>query len=238
MPTSALLLALTAAFVHALWNVLIARARDPRAATAVALLVAEVVFAVPAALAWRLDSAVWPYVVASGALQLAYFVLLVTAYRVAPLSVVYPVSRGVAPVLVLLLGVAAFGHSTSIGQVLGVCLVATGILLVRGLRPTAGRGVAFGLVIACVIATTRSSTSGESPAPARCPTWRSRCSHRHCSTRRGSRGRPDCGRCGPSCAFRRLSRGLPRSGPIASCCSPCSGRLPRPSPPFARPASS
>jgi drug/metabolite transporter (DMT)-like permease len=153
MPTSALLLALTAAFVHALWNVLIARARDPRAATAVALLVAEVVFAVPAALAWRLDSAVWPYVVASGALQLAYFVLLVTAYRVAPLSVVYPVSRGVAPVLVLLLGVAAFGHSTSIGQVLGVCLVATGILLVRGLRPTAGRGVAFGLVIACVIAT-------------------------------------------------------------------------------------
>ena len=48
MPTSALLLALAAAFVHALWNVLLARARDPRAATAVALLVAEVVFAIPA----------------------------------------------------------------------------------------------------------------------------------------------------------------------------------------------
>ena len=50
MPTSALLLALGAALVHAVWNVLLARARDPRAATAVALLVAEVVFAIPALL--------------------------------------------------------------------------------------------------------------------------------------------------------------------------------------------
>ena len=153
MPTSALLLALAAAFVHALWNVLLARARDPRAATAVALLTAEVVFAIPAWAAWRMEPEVWPFLVASGALQLVYFALLVSAYRVAPLSVVYPISRGVAPVLVLLLGVAVLGHATSVGQVLGVLLVAAGVLLVRGLRPSAGRGVVLGLVIACVIAT-------------------------------------------------------------------------------------
>src|SRR6266702_2294012 len=57
MPTSALLLALGAAFVHALWNVLLARARDTRAATAVALLVAEVVFAVPTWAAWNVHAA-------------------------------------------------------------------------------------------------------------------------------------------------------------------------------------
>ena len=66
---------------------------------------------------------------------------------------VYPVSRGVAPVLVLVIGIVVLGHTTSIGQVAGVCLVGAGILLVRGLRPTAGAGVAFGLVIASVIAT-------------------------------------------------------------------------------------
>ena len=153
MPTSALLLALTAAFVHALWNVLLARSRDPQAATAVALLTAEVVFAIPAWAAWRMDRAVWPYLIASGALQLVYFAVLVTAYRVAPLSVVYPISRGVAPVLVLVLGVAVLGHATSAGQVLGVLLVCSGVLLVRGLRPSVGRAVALGLVIACVIAT-------------------------------------------------------------------------------------
>jgi drug/metabolite transporter (DMT)-like permease len=152
MPTSALLLALTAAFVHALWNVLLARARDPQAATAIALLTAEAVFAIPAWAAWRADNAVWPYLIGTGALQLLYFALLVTAYRVAPLSVVYPISRGVAPVLVLVVGVAVLGHATSAGQVVGVLLVGTGILLVRGLRPSVGRGVAFGLAIACVIA--------------------------------------------------------------------------------------
>jgi drug/metabolite transporter (DMT)-like permease len=153
MPTSALLLALAAAFVHALWNVLLARARDPQAATAVALLTAEIVFAIPAWAVWRMDPAVWPFLVASGALQLLYFTLLVTAYRVAPLSVVYPISRGVAPVLVLLLGVVVLGHSTSAGQVLGVLLIGAGVLLVRGLKPSPGRGLAFGLTIACVIAT-------------------------------------------------------------------------------------
>jgi drug/metabolite transporter (DMT)-like permease len=152
MPTSAFALALAAAFVHALWNVLLARSRDPQAATAIALVTAEVVFAVPAWAAWRLEAAVWPYLVASGLLQLLYFALLVTAYRAAPLSVVYPVSRGVAPVLVLVLGIVVLGHSTSAGQVAGVLLVGTGILLVRGLRPSVGRGVAFGLAIACVIA--------------------------------------------------------------------------------------
>jgi drug/metabolite transporter (DMT)-like permease len=152
MPTSALLLALGAAFVHALWNVLLARAADPRAATAVALVVAEIVFAVPTWLLWNVHAAVWPFLLASGALQLAYFTLLVAAYRVAPLSVVYPIARGGAPVLVLVFGVVALGHGTSAGQVVGVCLVAGGILLVRGSRPTVGLGVALGLAIAATIA--------------------------------------------------------------------------------------
>lgn len=151
MPTPALLLALGAAFVHALWNLLLARARDPRAATAVALLVGEVVFAIPTWAAWSAHAAVWPFLLASAVLELAYFTLLVAAYRVAALSVVYPIARGTAPVLVLVFGVAVLGRGTSVGQVMGVCLVGAGILLVRGPRPTVGRGVAFGLVIACTI---------------------------------------------------------------------------------------
>jgi drug/metabolite transporter (DMT)-like permease len=153
MPTSALALALAAAFVHALWNILLARAENVYAATAVALLTAEVVFAIPAIITWDVQRSVWPFIVASAALQLVYFALLITAYARAPLSVVYPISRGVAPVLVLVIGVAVLGHVTSVGQVAGVCLVAAGVLLVRGSRPSVGKGVAFGLAIACVIAT-------------------------------------------------------------------------------------
>ena len=45
MPLSALLLVLAAALVHALWNLLLARAADTQAATAVSLVVATVAFA-------------------------------------------------------------------------------------------------------------------------------------------------------------------------------------------------
>ena len=153
MPLSALLLALAAAFVHAFWNLLLARARDPEAATAVALVVAVIVFAPVALFAWGLEREVWPYLAVTSCLQLLYFALLITAYRKAELSVVYPVARGVAPTLVLLAGVVVLGYSTSWAQAAGVVLVGLGVLAIRGVRGAPVRaGVLFGLVIAAVIA--------------------------------------------------------------------------------------
>jgi threonine/homoserine efflux transporter RhtA len=71
MPATALAFALSAAVFHALWNLLLARERDVEAATAVALLTAEVVFAPVAAVVWRADAGVWPWLVGSGAFELA-----------------------------------------------------------------------------------------------------------------------------------------------------------------------
>ncbi|NUR76922.1 MAG: EamA family transporter [Thermoleophilia bacterium] len=152
MATSALLLALAAAFVHALWNVLLARARDVESATAVALVTAELVFAPVTWLTWDAHRSVWPFLAVTGLLQVTYFALLVTAYRTLPLSVVYPIARGGAPVLVLLIGAFALGRTTTWTQVAAVVLVVAGILLVRGLRQADPRGIAFGLLIATAIA--------------------------------------------------------------------------------------
>lgn len=154
VPATALVLALAAAFVHALWNLILARARDPEAATAVVLVISIVVFAPVTALTWDAEWDVWPFLIASSALQLAYFVLLAAAYRHSSLSLVYPVARGVAPVLVLIVGVAVLGKSTSLGQAAGVVLVGLGVLLVRGFgRRAEPGGIAFGLTIALCIAT-------------------------------------------------------------------------------------
>ena len=151
MPLSALLLALAAAFVHALWNLLLARARDPEAATAVALVVSVLVFAPVSLFAWGLEREVWPYLVVTSGLQLLYFALLITGYRRAEVSVVYPVARGVAPTLVLLAGIVVLGYGTSAAQAAGVVLVGLGVLAIRGVRGDA-TGVVFGLAIAAVIA--------------------------------------------------------------------------------------
>jgi drug/metabolite transporter (DMT)-like permease len=152
MPAAALALALAAACFHAVWNLLLARAKDTESATVVAVVTAEVVFAPVAVVVWHAHASVWPYLVASGILELAYFGLLATAYRLAPLSVVYPLARGGAPVLVLLAGVVFVGQGTSWSQVAAVTVIVAGILLVRGLGRADPRSVALGLSIAACIA--------------------------------------------------------------------------------------
>ena len=105
-----------------------------------------------AAARWDVEAQAVPYVVVSAVLELAYVALLAAAYSRADLSVVYPVARGVAPVLVLVVGVVALGVGTSPSETAGVLLVAAGVLLVRGLGRRSAKGVGFGLAIAACIA--------------------------------------------------------------------------------------
>jgi drug/metabolite transporter (DMT)-like permease len=147
----ALGLALAAAGLHASWNLLLARERDTQATTAVSLLAFVVALAPLAAATWRVEGAAVPYILGSGALELAYIALLAAAYLRFELSLVYPLARGLAPVLALVIVVAALGASPSGGEIAGVFAVAVGILLVRGLRRSA-RGSALAIATAAAIA--------------------------------------------------------------------------------------
>jgi drug/metabolite transporter (DMT)-like permease len=165
VPLSAFALALGAAFLHATWNVLLAGARDSEAATAVATLAGVALLAPLAVATGGVESAALPFAAASAALHVAYLALLARAYQGGEVSVVYPVSRGVAPVLVLIAGAAVLAESVGAAQVAGVAGVSLGVLLVGG-RPSVGpetsnshshrgprsRDLAFGLAIAVVIA--------------------------------------------------------------------------------------
>jgi drug/metabolite transporter (DMT)-like permease len=139
MPAAALLLALAAAVVHATWNLLLSDAEDVHSSSAVALAAGLIIFAPVAALTWRVHAAAIPYIAASSALETIYLALLATGYSVAAMSFVYPIARGSAPVLVLVISVAALGATVSVGAAVGVLVVAVGIVLVRGVHAT-GRG--------------------------------------------------------------------------------------------------
>jgi drug/metabolite transporter (DMT)-like permease len=153
LPTAALLLALAAAVLHAGWNLILARARDIQAATGVALIASVVIFAPVAALTWRVEAAALPFILASGLLELAYSALLAAAYMRVPLSVVYPVARGSAPVIVLVASVLLLGLAPRAGEVGGVACVAAGVMLVRGLdREVELRQLLLPLAVACTIA--------------------------------------------------------------------------------------
>ena len=154
MPLDALALVLAAAVVHALWNLLTAQAGESQVAAGVALAAGGLAFAPVAALTWDVGAEALPYAVASVALELAYLALLATGYQRAPLSVVYPVARGAAPVIVLVVGAVALGSSPPLGAAAGVVAVGAGVLLVRGRDGgrDARRGLRLGLVVAACIA--------------------------------------------------------------------------------------
>jgi len=146
-------LALGAALIHALWNIALADAEDTHAATAIALPAGLFALAPFALVLGSISASVWPWVAGSAALELAYFGLLASAYSRAELSVVYPLSRGLAPVLVLVASVAALSADVSAAQAVGVVGVGAGVVLIRGLRGRTGLAdLLLSLAIACAIA--------------------------------------------------------------------------------------
>ena len=172
MPAGALALALGAAVVHAVWNLLLARAEDTEAATAVALGLSVVLFALPALLLWEIEAGAWPYVAASAAFEVGYVATLAGGLRRGELSVVYPLARGLGA------GARAGGQRGGAGRGdVGLAgggrrLVAAGVVLVRGLEAAggAGRGGCWPSPAGPASRATRSSTPTAWTTPRRCRT--------------------------------------------------------------------
>lgn len=153
MPAAALALVLGAAVLHASWNFLAKRssAAGPAfvwlvdvASAAVWTPVAIITIAVgsptfgTAGLALSFGSAV---------LHVGYFLFLQRGYRLGDLSTVYPLARGVGPLLATVGGVLLLGERPGPLALLGVVLVAGGVLVLArsGARSAARSGEASGV---------------------------------------------------------------------------------------------
>src|SRR4051794_41523991 len=122
-------------------------------AAAAQLLASVVVWAPLALVVWRVESEAVPYLVAASALQLAYFALLAAAYAEGELSLVYPLARGGAPLIVAVLAAAGAGGAISGVQAAGVVAIGCGVVGVRGLRgPWRGRDTLLAGGVALCIA--------------------------------------------------------------------------------------
>jgi drug/metabolite transporter (DMT)-like permease len=139
--------------VHATWNFLIARADDPQAATAVGGVIGGILLLPFALVIGDVQTRALPFAGGSALLHVAYFALLALAYTRADLSVVYPLARGSAPVLVLVGAVLLLGESPSGLQAVGVILVAAGVMGIRGFKGEGDRaGEVLGLSVGVTIA--------------------------------------------------------------------------------------
>ena len=141
MPLAVLPLVLLAAVFHAAWNALLKASENPLSLATRALTWGTVVSLPPVAVAWLLTGrpglpwAGWLLALASAFLELIYFIALSVAYRRGELSVVYPIARGTAPLLAVLVGLLLLGERLHAIALLGVVALLGGIWAIR--RPAA-----------------------------------------------------------------------------------------------------
>jgi len=129
-------LALTAAVFHGAWNVLVKVSGEPIATFRRVTLATAAVATIVTVPAWFLlgrpgfDLRAAGLCFLSSILETAYLWLLSSAYRRGELSAVYPIARGSAPLLSVLVGLILLGERLSQPQLAGVALLLVGILAV------------------------------------------------------------------------------------------------------------
>lgn len=131
MELGAIFLLLLSAGIHSVWNLLSKRSLNNQAFLWLALLVVgaalwPVLFFYPA-----VTPAGWTFILLSGALEAAYFLLLGGAYQRGDLSLVYPLVRGSAPLFVTLFAAIFLGERVLGGGIAGILLVVAGIYVVH-----------------------------------------------------------------------------------------------------------
>ena len=154
MPPTAILLVLSAAVLHASWNLLAKRARDPFAFLWLAMALA-LVWLAPLSLAFEprsISQAIVPLVV-SGVVHGAYFATLGEAYREGELSTVYPIARGLGVGLAPLVAIAIEGAYPSALASIGIATIVIAILsLARGGHRGSRRGTWLAIATGPLIA--------------------------------------------------------------------------------------
>ncbi len=152
IPPAAVAAVLAAAAAHASWNAIAHGIKDSLAAMAL-VGAGGLVLAVPLLVWSSLPApASRPYLAASVLLHVAYFALLMRCYRVGEFGQVYPLARGISPVVVTAAAWLAVGERLGWLQLAGVLLIPVGLacLVFAGRRPgraaltaAAGTGLAI-----------------------------------------------------------------------------------------------
>jgi drug/metabolite transporter (DMT)-like permease len=146
-----LALVLTAALLHAMWNIAAKKAGGNHHFALLSVLLTVVLWA-PAA-AWsgadewqRWGVVEWSVLGASAMVHVLYFTVLLTGYRKGDLTVVYPVARGSGPLLASVGAVLFLGETITPLGAAGILAVCGGVFLIAG-GPKLFRDDAAGMAV-------------------------------------------------------------------------------------------
>ncbi len=121
-------LVLVAALLHATWNTLIKFSGERLLVIACMDSVALLFVLLALGFVSLPPLEIWPWIIASALFELLYRYLLIQAYRVGDLGLVYPLMRGLSPLVVLALTLVFAGEVLSTQQIVGILLIPFGML--------------------------------------------------------------------------------------------------------------
>lgn len=125
----ATLFALTAAFLHAGWNLFAKRSVDPFLALWGQFLIAGVISAVLLIAIGGLPGSAWWWALGSGLFHIPYVTALGWAYHHGDFSLAYPIARGGGALLAAIGGLALLGDELSPLSVVAIVVIVTGMWL-------------------------------------------------------------------------------------------------------------
>jgi drug/metabolite transporter (DMT)-like permease len=158
MPFLAIVLLLTSAALHALWNLLLKQSSEKYIAMGWQVIISGILSVFVLFFTGLPPRSMWLFVIISMTLETIYFVLLSFAYSDHDFSLVYPVARGAAPALVVLWSILFLREIPSIGGFIGIATIICGLAIIGTtsfFQPHEGKpqfkGIAIALAIALVI---------------------------------------------------------------------------------------
>lgn len=146
-------LVVCSAIAHSIWNALVKSAGD-RTLTMVILRTAGLCLGLAALpfVDWPAPES-WKWLALTAAVHFGYYALLIRSYGLGDMSVVYPLARGMAPVLMTLIAFAAIGEALSPTHMLAVGLISLGIMALSLGTGASRKAVGFALATGVSVAT-------------------------------------------------------------------------------------
>ncbi len=148
-----MVLVLLAALLHASWNFLVKSTTDKHISMT-AVVIGHAPFALVILVVMPLPSLEsLPYLLTGAMLHVGYQLFLLASYRIGDLSQVYPLARGVAPLIVAGISVLLLGVPFSRIELYAIIIIGTGIMSLTLVRRSDGQRNARAALLAIITGT-------------------------------------------------------------------------------------
>ncbi len=153
MPLDTVFLVLLGAALHATWNALVKSGTDKQLDSTMVALGASVAALCALPLLPMPNAGAWPFIVGSVCIHFTYYQLVGAAYRLGDIGLVYPLMRGVAPLIIVTTSGTILGEHLPPIMFAGVMFICVGVLTIAiDFRHGHGRAIWVALANAVVIA--------------------------------------------------------------------------------------